>query len=329
MSTKKFILCDDSGGNIEAIVDNISDVQLLKGSLASSFGVVVPEEAAEGDIAVKVDRHSVREVPGPQGLPFVGNYFEVFPDHLGNNQRLFEKYGPIVKTNNMGNIVFKTNDPDLAQICFTESEWWSKEIVPSHPLHPIKNSMAGVFLSDSADPSWKIVHKFLPPALGPKAVRHYAPTTNNCCDEAYPVLDEFEKRNDAWNVYQMMLKISSSTVGKIMLGKDFQHFSSVDAPLNRIVLAIAEMLAVNKRIQSHGEWYSHLPFGDPSHLSAASIGQSRIQVLSGARCIHGPDINAKESKISGWITSAGGQFVRGRDQCRDGRLAQHTSNGAG
>ncbi|KAK9425361.1 putative Cytochrome P450 monooxygenase [Seiridium unicorne] len=266
MSTKKFILCDDSGGNIEAIVDNISDVQLLKGSLASSFGVVVPEEAAEGDIAVKVDRHSVREVPGPQGLPFVGNYFEVFPDHLGNNQRLFEKHGPIVKTNNMGNVVFETNDPDLAQICFTESEWWSKEIVPSHPLHPIKNSMAGVFLSDSADPSWKIVHKFLPPALGPKAVRHYAPTMNKCCDEAYPVLDELEKRNDAWNVYQMMLKISSSTVGKIMLGKDFQHFSSVDAPLNRIVLAIAEMLAVNKRIQSHGEWYSHLPFGDPVRL---------------------------------------------------------------
>lgn len=23
--------------------------------------------------------------------------------------------------------------------------------------------------------SWKIVHKYLPPALGPKAVRHYAP----------------------------------------------------------------------------------------------------------------------------------------------------------
>lgn len=22
---------------------------------------------------------------------------------------------------------------------------------------------------------WKIVHKYLPPALGPKAVRHYAP----------------------------------------------------------------------------------------------------------------------------------------------------------
>jgi hypothetical protein len=24
-------------------------------------------------------------------------------------------------------------------------------------------------------PRWKIVHKYLPPALGPKAVRHYAP----------------------------------------------------------------------------------------------------------------------------------------------------------
>ena len=80
------------------------------------------------------------------------------------------------------------------------------------------------------------------------------------------MLDELEERNEAWNVYQMMLKLSSGTVGKIMLGKNFGHFASVDAPLHRIVLAMAELLSINKRIQSHGEWYSHLPFGDPVRL---------------------------------------------------------------
>lgn len=63
-----------------------------------------------------------------------------------------------------------------------------------------------------------------------------------------------------------MLKLSSGTVGKIMLGKDFEHFTSVDAPLHRIVLAIAETLAINKKVASHGAWYSYLPFGDPKRL---------------------------------------------------------------
>lgn len=190
----------------------------------------------------------------------------VYPDHLGNNQRLFEKYGPLVQTDNMGKSVCQTNDPELAQIVFAETEYFSKEIVPDHPLFPIKDQMAGVFLGDTNHPSWKIVHKFLPPALGPKAVRHYAPIMNSCCEESYPVFDELEKSEQPWNGYQYMLKLSSGTVGKIMMGKDFGHFESRDAPLNRFVLAMAEHLAINKKIASRGEWYAHLPFGDPVRL---------------------------------------------------------------
>lgn len=191
---------------------------------------------------------------------------KVFPDHLGNNQRLFEKYGPIFQTNNMGKMTCQTNDPEFAQICMSETEFFSKQIVPDHPLFPIKNQKAGVFLGDTSDPNWKVVHKFLPPALGPKAVRHYAPQMNQCCSESFPVFDELESRHEAWNVYQFMLKLSSGTVGKIMLGMDFEHFTSADAPLHRMVLAIAENLALNKKIASRGAWYSHLPFGDPVRL---------------------------------------------------------------
>ena len=123
-----------------------------------------------------------------------------------------------------------------------------------------------MFLADTSDPNWKDVHKFLPPALGPKAVRHYAPTMNGCMDEAFPILDQLEKEGEAWNTYQYMLKLSSGTVGKIMLGKDFGHFTSIDAPMHPLVMAMAEMLAINKKIATRGDWYSHLPFGDPKKL---------------------------------------------------------------
>ena len=97
-------------------------------------------------------------------------------------------------------------------------------------------------------------------------VRHYSKAMNGCVAEAFPVFDELEKRGESWNVYQMMLKLSSGTVGKIMLGKDFGHFTSVDAPLHKLVLAMAEILSINKKIASRGQWYAHLPFGDPVRL---------------------------------------------------------------
>lgn len=111
-----------------------------------------------------------------------------------------------------------------------------------------------------------MVHKFLAPIFGPKAVRHYAPTINSCVREAFPVLDELEDRNEAWNTYQVMLKLSSGTVGKIVLGKDFGHMASPDTPLHRMVLGIAEALTLNKKITSHGSWYAMLPVGDPARL---------------------------------------------------------------
>jgi hypothetical protein len=76
----------------------------------------------------------------------------VYPDHLGNNQRLFDKYGPIFRSTNMGKTVCQTNDPLIGRIAFTESEFFSKEINDDHPLKPIKQEAAGVFVSDTSNP---------------------------------------------------------------------------------------------------------------------------------------------------------------------------------
>ncbi|KAK4919526.1 hypothetical protein LTR49_012904 [Elasticomyces elasticus] len=203
---------EDPKSGLELDISHVSDLEVLKQEVANHFGVVVPEEigfqskGAEVEeltalqniydpVAITVGGHAVRDVPGPEGLPWVGNYFEVFPDHLGNNLRLFEKYGGLFKTTSLlvgtqrgsraltdpaysrcsGSTTYLTNDPIIAQIGLSETEFFSKIIVPNHPLYPIKTPDAGVFLADSTDPSWKIVHKFMPPALGPKAVRHHAP----------------------------------------------------------------------------------------------------------------------------------------------------------
>ena len=178
------------------------EFEALQRIVASHFGVVIPDsvgfesggktlpevsdvETAPGLIGVTIDGRAVREVPGPSGLPLVGNYLEgmkhpsrftdfdslmcdpVFPDHLGNNQRLFDKYGPIFKTTNLGKTTYQSNSPAIAQVAFAETEFFSKQITENHPLYPIKQDLAGVFLSDTSGRHWSTVHKFLPPALGP------------------------------------------------------------------------------------------------------------------------------------------------------------------
>lgn len=217
-------------------------------------------------IAISIDGKKVREVPAPAGLPFVGNYYEVYPDHLGNHQRLFEHLGPVIKTTNMGRTIYQTNDPEIASIVFSESDFFTKLITPDHPLYGIKQQAAGVFLGDTEDENWKVAHKFLPPAFGPKAVRHYAPTMQRTVEDSFRVFDELDEQGEAWNVYQYMLKLGSQAVGKLVLGMDFNHFESVDAPIHKMVMSIAETLTLNKKVTSRGNWYASLPFGDPKRL---------------------------------------------------------------
>lgn len=208
----------------------------------------------------------MREAPGSKGLPFVGNYFEVYPDHLGNHQRLFETYGPFIKTESLGRVTYLTNDPTIAAHVFAESDFFTKLINQDHPLYPIKNAEAGVFLGDTDTEAWRVAHKFLPPALGPKAVRHYAPTMQKTVEDAFNVFDELDDQGQSWNVYHYMLKLGSQAVGKLVLGMDFNHFSSPKAYPAEMVRLIAEALELNKKITSKGDWYAMLPFGDPKRL---------------------------------------------------------------
>ncbi|KAI0549789.1 cytochrome P450 [Xylaria curta] len=294
MSTKQFYLLGESPTSAQDVeIPFQIDQEGLQHLIASTFAIVEPQGigftsqdtaltavgdvlASEEPIAISIDGKAVREVPGPKGLPYVGNYFEVYPDHLGNHQRLFDNYGPLIKTTNFGSIVYSTNDPKLSNIVFSETDFFTKRMIKGHPLHPIKNPEAGIFLGDTDTEEWRIAHKFLPPALGPKAVRHYAPTMQKTVEDSFKVFDELDEREEAWNVYPYMLKLGSQAVGKLVLGMDFEHFTSVDARPHEMVILIAELLELNKKISSMGSWYAKLPFGDPKKLIDI---KNRIEVL--------------------------------------------------
>ncbi|KAL2126982.1 hypothetical protein VTI74DRAFT_11532 [Chaetomium olivicolor] len=314
-SQRFYLLGEDPQTAIELEVPSPIDEEGLQHLIASNFAIVdhkgigfawqgdaltVVSEvlAAEGPIAITIDGKAVREVPGPKGLPYVGNYFEIFPDHLGNHQRLFDQYGPLFKTTNLGSVVYHTNDPALAAIFFSESDFFTKHIIKGHPLYPIKNQDAGVFLGDTDTEEWRVAHKFLPPAFGPKAVRHYAPTMQQTVESAFPVFDELDERGEAWNVYAYMLKLGSQAVGKLVLGMDFGHFTAVDAPLHEMVGRIAELLSLNKKIASVGNWYSKMPFGAPKQLRHSTARISEMITESIQKALKGTeDLELQEAAL--------------------------------
>ncbi|KAJ5204194.1 uncharacterized protein N7498_005073 [Penicillium cinerascens] len=295
MTVQQFYLLGEPASSARDVdVEDTLAIDDVKDLIASHFAIVSPNGigfqskddnfllevsdilAAGSPVAITIDGHEVRDPPAPNGLPYVGNYFEVYPDHLGNHQRLFEQLGPLIKTSTMGRTIYQTNDPEISAIVFSESDFFTKKINEAHPLAALKTPAAGVFLGDTDTPEWKVAHKFLPPALGPKAVRHYAPTMQKTVEDAFQVFDAFDQQGEAWNVYQYMLKLGSQAVGKLTLGLDFEHFTSPDAPLHEMVHLIAEILSLNKKVTSKGDWYAMLPFGDPQKLKRS---KTRVEDL--------------------------------------------------
>ncbi|KAI2475479.1 Cytochrome P450 [Pyrenophora tritici-repentis] len=209
------------------------------------------------DIGITVDGQSIKDAAGPEGLPFVGSYYEVFPDHLGNHARLFQKYGSLIKYETMGRQNYLTNDPAIATVALQESAFFSKHITPDHPLASIKDNRA-LFICDTDTEAWRLAHKFIPPSMAPKAVRHYTPLMEASVKDSFKVFDQLDEQAEAWNVYQYMLKLASQTVFKFALGYHAHHFDHPDSPLNELVVLISQSLSLNKKVMSRGAWYGKL-----------------------------------------------------------------------
>jgi cytochrome P450 len=175
----------------------------------------------------------------------------------GNHARLFQKYGKLIKYETMGKRNYLTNDPAIATVAFQETAFFSKLITPDHPLAGIKDNRA-LFIGDTDTDAWRAAHKFIPPAMSPKAVRHYTPLMEACVKDTFKVFDALDEKDEAWNVYQYCLKLASQTVFKFALGYDAKHFEHPDSTLNELVVLIAQSLSLNKKVTSRGAWYASL-----------------------------------------------------------------------
>ncbi|KAE9569495.1 Cytochrome P450 4F4 [Colletotrichum fructicola] len=223
-------------------------------------------EKCDAPVQIRVNGEIVREPSGPEPLPYVGNRYELYPDPLGNYDRLFDRYGPVIKTVNMGTTIYLTNDPDVSREVLREGQFFTKTTSdPSHPLYYMRNNEA-LFTCDSDAPAFKLAHKFIPPSLTPKAVRHYTPIVQACVDRSFKVFDELDDKELAFNVYQYTFKMAGEIIWKVILGMDLGHFDSIDSKPHETIRLLGEYLSLMKKTSLRGSWYGYLPFGTPKRL---------------------------------------------------------------
>ncbi|WYZ42279.1 hypothetical protein EsH8_V_001174 [Colletotrichum jinshuiense] len=223
-------------------------------------------EKCDVPVQIRVNGEIVREPAGPEPLPYVGNRYELYPDPLGNYDRLLERYGSVIKTVNMGTTIYLTNDPDVSREVLREGQFFTKTTSdPGHPLYYMRNNEA-LFTCDSDAPAFKLAHKFIPPSLTPKAVRHYAPILQACVDRSYKVFDELDDKEMAFNVYHYTFKMAGEIIWKVILGMDLGHFESIESKPHETIRLLGEYLSLMKKTSLRGSWYGYLPFGTPKRL---------------------------------------------------------------
>ncbi|KAJ5183808.1 Oxidoreductase FAD/NAD(P)-binding [Penicillium capsulatum] len=109
-------------------------------------------------------------IPGPPGIPFVGNIWDVDPQTpLLSMDRLAETYGPIFKMTVLGKTRVIISSRDLLdEVC--DEERFTKTITAG--LSEVRNSSHdGLFTARYGEHNWHLAHRILVPAFGPLAIR--------------------------------------------------------------------------------------------------------------------------------------------------------------
>lgn len=229
-------------------------------------------QSCQEPIELRIKQHkSVEEPSGPRSLPVVGNHYEIYPDSLGKFDRLFARYGPMIKTVNFGTTTYHTNDPGIAKAVLREGENFTKTTSePSHPFYYMQHQES-LFTYDSDAPAFAPSHKFVPPALSPKAVAHHTPLIQKAAQSIFPVLDQIGD-HQAFNVYQYMFKLAEQVIWQVVVDQDLHHFDRFDTPPAAAIKNLGEWLHLMKKTSLRPKWYGQLPFGDPVKLRKAKQG---------------------------------------------------------
>lgn len=277
-------------------------------------------QETKDNIELRATRHeSIHEPPGPHLVPFVGNRYELYPDVLGNYDRLFSLYGPMIKTVNMGTTIYHTNDPGIARHLLREDELFTKSTSDaSHPLHYMADQDC-LFTCDSASPAFAASHKFVPPTMSPRAIAHFMPLIQDAAQSIFPAFDQLAEADLAVNVYQYMFKLASQIIWRVVLNQDLKHFESPKTPPSVPIRLFGQYLSLMKKSSIQPQWFKYLPFGDLTKLNSVrqQVLDTTEEAMNASIKKDGPPLSLSDPQAMQSATCVADFLCRARD--KDGK----------
>lgn len=182
---------------------------------------------------------SVDEVPGPKGLPIVGNMFDLPAGRLIQSMmKLTREYGPIVRVRTPGGNRYVVSGLDMVDDLCDDTRYDKLVGDGQKQLREARPS-AGLFTADTDDPLWQRAHNILLPNFSMQAMQGYVPMMN---DIATQLMQKWERLNpgEPVDVTADTTRLTLDTIALCGFGYRFNSFYR-DTP-NPFVTAMVDVL---------------------------------------------------------------------------------------
>ncbi|KAF2995803.1 hypothetical protein E8E13_000542 [Curvularia kusanoi] len=181
-------------------------------------------------------------IPGPPGLPFIGNVSDIDPDNTNQSLcNLTDTYGPIWKFTLGGNDRIVIGSQALMnEIC--DEERFSKTVAAG--LKQVRNGVHdGLFTAyGPQEENWGIAHRVLLPQLGPLAIRNMFPEMH---DIASQLVMKWARHgpNHSINVVDDFTRLTLDTIA--LCAMDYRFNSYYSESMHPMIQAMADFLKVS------------------------------------------------------------------------------------
>ena len=162
-------------------------------------------------------------IPGPKGLPYLGNLLDIDRDSpIEGFMRMAKEHGPIYRLSTPAGTRLMISDPGMVdEIC--DEGRYDKKIAAG--LKSIQSSVAGagLFSSDTENPLWHRAHSILMPPFSGQAMRDYMPRMLDLADQ---LMDKWSRLNpdEDVDVPADMTSLTLDTIALCGFGYRFNSF---------------------------------------------------------------------------------------------------------
>lgn len=170
---------------------------------------------------------AARTVPGPRGLPLIGNALDVPAGRtIQALMDLTRRYGPIMRLSTPAGERYVVSGLEMVDDLCDDTRF-TKQVGTSQRALRSKFTSAGLFTADTDDPLWHSAHDILLPSFSARAMRGYLP---QMIDIAQQLMLKWERVNpgEPVDVTADMTRLTLDTIALCGFGYRFNSFYRED-----------------------------------------------------------------------------------------------------